>query len=392
MGIGDMRAAMTAGMNPAANARVVAVCDADSKRAAHAKELVRDFYAKAKLPSDEVKGYEDFRELLQREDIDAVTVSTPDHWHALPAIAAANAGKHIYLQKPLTYSVEEGKALVKAVRDNKVVLQTGSQQRSDHTFRQVCTIARNGWLGPLKTIEVAVPTDQGTGRANPMDVPANLNYDLWLGPAEAAPYTEDRVHPQEGFGRPGWLQIERYCRGMITGWGAHMYDIAQWAKGADRDSGPVEYICRGEFPDRGLFNVHVGYEGEARYADGVRILSRNGSPGVKIIGEDGWAFCRRGEFDCSHKELLSRKPKGGEISLYLSNDHMLDFLTSARAGKDPICPVEVGHRSNTVCILHHISMKLGGRTLKWDPVTETISGDEEAAAMLAVAPRPAWKL
>ena len=392
MGRGDMQAAMGAGLKPAANARVVAVCDVDSKRAAASKELVGKRYREWNEKSDEVKAYGDYRELLARDDIDAVTISLPDHWHALVAVAAAKAGKHIYLQKPLTYTVAEGQKLVSAVRANKVILQTGSQQRSSIRFRQVCNIVRNNWLGKLKTIEVGIPTDGGTGKNVPMDVPANLNYDMWLGPAPEAPYTEHRVHPQNGFGRPGWLQIERYCRGMITGWGAHMYDIAQWGMGVDTDSGPVEVRAKGDFPDRGLFNVHVGYQGEARYANGVKLISHNGGAGVKFICEKGWAYCARGKFDCSDKALLRRQPKGKEVALYESEDHMLDFLTAARAGKDPICPVEVGHRSNTVCVLHHISMKLGGKTIKWDPAAEKVIGNKQAEAMIDLPSRAPWTL
>jgi predicted dehydrogenase len=383
---------MGAGIKPDVNARVVAVCDVDLKRAASAAQLVKKFYQERDQADGEVEIFQDFRELLARDDIDAVTISAPDHVHAILAVAAAKAGKHIYLQKPLTYTVAEGQKLVRAVRDNGVVLQTGSQQRSSVYFRQVCTIVRNQWLGALKAIEVEVPTDRGSAKFEAMPVPESLNYDMWLGPAAEVPYTESGVHPQKGFSRPGWLQRERYCRGMITGWGAHMYDIAQWGAGTDVDSGPTKVSATGEFPDRGLFDVHVGYSGDAEYANGVVLRSRNGNPGVKFIMEDGWAYCSRGKMDCSNRELLRRKPKDGEIKLYESSNHMQDFLSSARAGTDPICPVEVGHRSNTVCVLHHISMKHGGRTLEWDPQTETIKNDPEASKMLDLPEREPWTL
>ena len=390
MGHGDMKNAIGAGLK--ANARLVAVCDVDTKRAANAGKEAKQAYDSRDIAIGKIDEYQDFRELLERDDIDAVTISTPDHTHAIIAVAAAKAGKHIYLQKPLTHTVGEGKKLVEAVRANKVVLQTGSQQRSSVYFRQICTIVRNGWLGKLKTIEVEVPTDGGRAEFKEMPVPENLDYDMWLGPAPEVPYTEAGVHPQKGFSRPGWLQRERYCRGMITGWGAHMYDIAQWGIGCDTDSGPTTVSSKGDFPDRGLFDVHVGYSGTAEYADGVTLVSRNGNPGVKFIMEDGWAYCSRGKMDCSDKELLRRRPTDAEVKLYESSDHMLDFLTAARAGKDPIAPVEVGHRSNTVCVLHHISMKLGGRTLKWDPETETILDDPEAAGMLDFPAREPWTL
>ncbi|MCA9261750.1 MAG: Gfo/Idh/MocA family oxidoreductase, partial [Planctomycetales bacterium] len=229
MGHGDMQACMQEGLRASANARVVAVCDLDSKRAEHARNTILKFYAD-KLPDGAkptVDVYEDYREVLARNDIDGLTISLPDHQHALIAVAAAKAGKDMYLQKPLTYTIGEGQQLIAAVRANNVVLQTGSQQRSDAKFRQACELVRNGRLGKLTKIRVTVPTDKGSGRDEPTDPPANLNYEAWLGPTPVVPYSEHRVHPQKDFSRPGWLQIEPYCRGMITGWGSHMFDIAQ---------------------------------------------------------------------------------------------------------------------------------------------------------------------
>jgi myo-inositol 2-dehydrogenase / D-chiro-inositol 1-dehydrogenase len=392
MGSGDMANAMSQGLKPEAGARMVAVCDVDDKRSALARGKVEKFYAEQGQAAAPVSVYADFRELLARRDIDAVVISTPDHWHGPIAIAAAKARKHIYLQKPLTYTIPEGRELVAAVRKHRVVFQTGSQQRSSVYFRQVCTITRNGWIGDIERVEVGIPTDSGTADATPMPLPPNLHYNMWLGPAPEAPYTEARVHPQNSKSRPGWLQVERYCLGMITGWGAHMYDIAQWGLGTDADSGPVEIRCTGEFPDRGLFDVHTAFEGEARYANGVQVVSRNGTAGVKFIGKNGWAYCNRGKFECSDPLLLRRKPADGEVKLYESKDHMLDFLVAARQRRDPVCPVEVGHRSNTVCVLHHISMKLGGRAIKWDPKTESITGDPEASARLTVPMRENWSV
>jgi len=386
MGHGDMKQAAMRGLQ--AGARVVAVCDVDSKRAEHAAYKVRGIHAihlKEEPPTIDIYG--DYRELLARKDIDGVVISTPDHQHAVIAVAAANAGKDIYLQKPLTYSIAEGRKLVEAVRRNKVVLQTGSQQRSDPRFRLACELALGGRLGTLQRVELALPADSGTGKADPMPVPAHLNYDLWLGPAAETPYTEDRVHPQEGFGRPGWLQIERYCRGMITGWGAHMYDIAQWGIGADRDSGPVSVRATASFPDRGLFNVHTDYEAEARYANGVTLISHTGSAGVKFIGSDGWIRVWRGGFEAHDPELLKLPEQGRKR--YDSDLHMTDFLDAMRARKDPVCPVEVGHRSNSVCVIHHIAMKLG-RTLRWNPQAQQFVDDEQANQMLDFEHRKPW--
>ena len=389
MGHSDMKECLNQGLQ--AGARLVAVCDVDSERAKHAKNEVEKIYAKELGEGNfqKVQVYDDYRELLERKDIDGVTISTPEHWHGLIGIAAANAGKDMYVQKPLTYSIVEGQRLVEAVRRNNVILQTGSQQRSSVYFRKTCELVRNGRIGKLQVIEVVVPTDSGRGESTPMEVPKNLNYDMWLGPTAEMPYTEHRVHPRKGFSRPGWLQIERYCRGMITGWGAHMYDIAQWALGVDLDSGPVEVKATAEFPDRGLFDVHVGYEAQAEYANGVKMISHNGKAGVKFIGSDGWLWVQRGSFDAPDRNIFREVPGAGEIKLVESKNHMLNFLESMRSRKDPIAPVEAGHRSNSVCVIHHIAMKLG-RKLRWDPKAERFLNDDEANSMLDYPHRRPW--
>ncbi|EDY82443.1 Oxidoreductase family, NAD-binding Rossmann fold protein [Verrucomicrobiia bacterium DG1235] len=393
MGHGDMQVAMTVGLRKKVNARMVAVCDVDSRRVAHAKQEAEAFYKEQGEANVDVAVYEDFREMLARDDIDAVIISTPEAWHAVIGIAAADTGKHMYMQKPMTYSIAEGKALVRAVRENGVTLQVGTQQRSSVYFHQVCTIIRNQWLGELTEIHVGVPKDKGDMFvAAPDQVPVNLNYDMWLGPREPVPYYEGGVHPQADFSRPGWLQREQYCLGMVTGWGTHMYDVAQWAMGEDVDGGPVRYSVKGEFPDRGLFNVHVGYQGEAFYGNGVRMTSTADLPGVKFVTKDGWAYCKRGGFECSKPELLRRRPKDSEVSLYRSKNHMEDFLTAAREGRDPACPVEVGHRSNTVCVLHHASMKLGGAAIEWDPKAEKLVGDQSARKVIEIPMREPWTI
>jgi predicted dehydrogenase len=397
MGLANMKGILGQGIRNEINARIVAVCDPDSARIANAKQLAGKFYEERGESKVDIKAYEDYRDLINNKDIDAVVIATQDRWHALQGIAAANAGKHIYMQKPLTYSIPEGKALVEAVRRNGVTLQVGSQQRSSVYFRRVCNIVRNEWLGKVKEIIVKVPTDGGRADYIDMPVPSNLNYDLWLGPSSETPYTELGVHTQTikngGYiGRPGWLQRHDFCLGMITGWGSHMYDIAQWAMGNDLDGGPTEISSTREFPDRGIFDVHVGYQGEAHYENGVVLRSKNGRAGVTFIMENGEAHCSRGEMSCSDPELLRRTPSADEISLYESRSHEGDFLLSAREGRDGICPVEGGHRTNTICVLHDISMKLGGRKLNWDPKTEQIVGDDEAAKMMHSPMRGPWAL
>lgn len=362
MGKWDIENCMLQGLER--NVRVVAMCDVDSLRAAKHRDKVMGMYEKAGKKV-EIRTYGDYRELLERKDIDLVTVGTPEHSHATVAVAAAKAGKHIYVEKPVTYTIGEGKKLVRAVRDCQVILQVGSQQRSDARFVLACKLVREGALGKLSTIEVVVPSDGGRCDTRPSEPPKTLDYDLWLGPRPVVPYNEGRVHPQGGYGRPGWLQVEGYCLGMVTGWGSHMYDIAQWALGCDTDGGPVDVMAIAEFPDRGLFNVHTGYIGEANYAGGVKMISHDGSPGVKFIGEKGWIWVDRRQIKSAPADLV--EPPTGRIAS--SENHMINFLDSVRAGKDPVAPVEAGHRSNTICVLHHIAMKLG-RRLHWDPKAE----------------------
>ena len=388
MGRDNMMGALNLGLEKSINARIVAVCDVDMKRAKHAKSDVDKKYAEYGKNST-VRIYEDFRELLANKDIDAVIIATPDHQHAVNGVAAANAGKDIYLQKPLTYSIAEGQKLVKAVRKNKVILQTGSQQRSSIYFRKTCELVRNGRIGKLQCIEVVIPTDHGEGVSTPMEVPENLNYDMWLGPAPKAPYTEHRVHPQRGYGRPGWLQVEQYCRGMITGWGSHMYDIAQWALGSELDSGPMDIEAEAEFPDRGLFDVHVGYQAWATYANGVKMVSHNGSPGVNFIGSDGWIWVERGRFKAHDQDIF--RGEAGVIKLYESKDQMGNFLECVRSRKNPIAPVEAGHRANSICIIHHIAMKLKCK-LTWDPRAEKFTNNNEANGMLDFSHRMGWEV
>ena len=394
MGRGDIFSILDRGLDASLAARVVAVCDVDSKRAARAQTDIVKRYADRQPDAKPAKVdvYGDFRELLERDDIDAVTVSTPDHQHAICAAAAARAGKHVYLQKPMTYTIAEGRALVKAVRESGVVLQVGSQQRSAANFRKGCELVRNGALGELKRVHVYLPPDHGEADATPGEVPAHLDYDAWCGGTEPVPYAELGVHPDEGFSRPGWLQRRRYCLGMITGWGAHMNDIAQWGHGGDYDSGPVRFEATAEYPERGLFNVHTNYRAECAWADGVQLIQETGAQaGVRFEGEKGSIWVQRGGITADPAELLDTELGPDAERLYVSGDHYRNFLECARTGNEPIAPVEVGHRSNTVCIATDIAMQLG-RPLTWDPVTERFEDDDEANTMLDYPHRKGWEL
>jgi myo-inositol 2-dehydrogenase / D-chiro-inositol 1-dehydrogenase len=392
-------------------ARVVAVCDLDAIRVADARRFVEETYANKGRPG-QVQAYADYREALQRADIDAVAISTPDHWHAQPIIEAALAGKDVYVQKPLTMTLREGRVVSDLVRARKCVFQIGSQQRSAANFRLACEVVRSGRLGKLHTIKIGLPTDPSGPEEPVMAVPANLDYDRWLGSTPVVPYTENRVHsqnpdPRRRYGdRPGWLRIESYCLGMITGWGSHHVDIAQWGMGAEF-TGPIALEGRAEFPQRGLWNVHGPYHIEARYANGVNLIIDHALPnGIRFEGSDGWLFVTRGPERVtasdpatgSAKSLVAsnpdiiRTPLGArDQRLHVSegNDHHRDWVNSLVSRKPAVTSVEEAHRSTSTCILSWIGMKLG-RKLTWDPTVERFVGDDAANALLTRTERGPW--
>ena len=390
MGLGDLREIM--GFK---QAQIVAVCDVDSNRAKHAQQLVEKHYAKQSQDGT-YKGcatYGDFRDLVARKDIDAVSVVTPDHWHTLPAIAAARAGKDIFLQKPLTLTIQEGRMLSDTVRRYGRVFQVGSQQRSDSRFRKACELVRNGRIGKLQTVKVGFGTDPATGPQPPMSVPEGLDYNMWLGPAQWAPYTEKRVHPQSGYGRPGWLRIADYGAGMITGWGAHHNDIAQWGMGTEY-TGPVEIKGETEYPKDGLWDVHGAFSIEYTYVGGVKVTctdTRKNKQGVLFEGTEGWVYVKRGHLDANPKSLLTSPIGPDELQLYKSNNHKANFFDCIKSRKKTVAPVEVAHRSCSVCLLGEIAMRLG-KKLKWDPERERFTNDDQANRMLSKPMRSPWHL
>jgi predicted dehydrogenase len=384
-------------------ARIMAVCDLDSRRLEDAKTLVNAYYAKKTgKPYDGVKTYADYRELLANEDVDAVVISTPDHQHCIPAIHAAEAGKDIYLQKPASLTIAEGRALSDAVHRAGRIFQIGSQQRSATPypqFRYAAELVRNGRIGQLKTVKVGLPGDP-SGEVEPeMPVPKNLNYDAWLGSTPVVYYTEKRVHPQDGYGRPGWLRCEQFGAGMITGWGAHHVDSAHWAMDTEY-TGPVEIWGTAEFPTKGLWDVHGDFETHGLYANGIEMIMSGAFPnGIRFEGTDGWIFVSRGNEAVTasdpvaklkdEKALAASDPKiltsvigPNEIHLYESQEHHANWLDCVRSRRQPVAPVEVAHRSCTTCLLHHIAMKLK-RRLHWDPAKERFRNDDEANAMLS---------
>ncbi len=380
------------------HANIIAVCDLDSKRLAEGKKYVNDYYSKKTGKAyDGVTMYHDHRELLLNKDIDAVLISTPDHSHAYLGIHAVEAGKDVYLQKPASLTIADGRALSNAVHRTGRILQIGSQQRSSPQFRYAAELVRNGRIGQLKTVYVGLPGDPSGEEEPEMPIPSNLNYDAWLGSTPYVYYTEKRVHPQNDYGRPGWLRCEQFGAGMITGWGSHHVDCSHWAMDTEY-TGPAEVWGKAEFPQKGLWNVHGIFQTEALYANGVKMIISNELPnGIKFEGTEGWIFVTRGNYRASasdpvqntnSKALTASDPAiitsvigENEIQLYRSEEHHGNWLDCIKSRKQPIAPVEAGHRSCSACLVHHIVMKLK-RKVYWDPLNERFINDDEANSML----------
>jgi len=382
--------------------QVVAVCDVNRESPGYwdgaiagrepARQIVEWTYAREKR-SGAYKGcaaYEDFRQLLARTDIDAVLIALPDHWHSIPVIEAARAGKDIYGEKPLSLTIAEGRAMSDAVRLYKRIFQTGSQQRSDFRFRRACELVRNGRIGKLQTVRCGLPGGTPdlakTGnRKDPEPVPEGFNYDFWLGPAPEAPYAPARC-------LVNFRWILDYSGGNITDWGGHHPDIAQWGMNTE-STGPIEIRnAKGEFAKDKLWNTATRFYFECIYENGVTlIVSNQERSGVTFEGSEGRVWVTRGAIDAHPKSLLESTTGPDEIHLYRSNNHFRNFIDCVLSRKEPIAPIETAHRSITIGHLGNISLRLG-RDLKWDPVKEAIVGDEEANRMLSRPMRPPWKI
>jgi len=374
------------------NARVIAVCDVDSKRMADGKKLIEKYYAKKTGSTNvvDVKMYEDYRKMLLNPDIDAVIICTPDQWHAQPAIEAALAKKDIYLQKPATLTVAEGRLLSDVVARQGVILQVGAQCRSSSPqYRRAAELVRNGRIGKIQTVKIGLPGDPPGPEATEMPIPKNLNYDMWLGSTPEVYYTEIRVHPQNNYSRPGWLRCEQFGSGMITGWGAHLFDYSSW--GMDTEyTGPISVEAVAEFPKSGLWNVHGDFMVKAEYENGITMYTSGGFPtGIKYEGEEGWIFVSHAgeiKLDASDPKILTSEIKENEIHLYKADNQHGNWLDCIKSRKEPISPVEKGHRACSICLITHIAMKLG-RKLTWNPDKELFVNDNEANSMLARSQR-----
>jgi predicted dehydrogenase len=376
MGTGDLN-----GFLGKDEVQMLAVCDIDKTRRDKAKQIVDRKYGNTSCLD-----YNDFREIIRRTDIHAVMIATPDHWHAIPVILAARAGKDIHCQKPLSLTIREGRAMSDAVRRYGVVFQTGSQQRSDRKFRFACELVRNGRLGKLQTMEVGLPGGKPGPLAPPEPPPAGFDYDLWLGQAPYTPYTADRTHWS-------FRWILDYSGGQVTDWGAHHCDIAQWGNGTSY-TGPVEVEGKGDFPSDGIWNTATTYRFVCTYASGVRMICADGSQfpnGIKFVGSEGWVFVSRGKIDSEPKSLLASTIGPNEIHLYESGDHKGNFLDCIKTRGETIAPIENAHRSISIAHLGNIAMLLG-RKVRWNPDTEQFVNDAEADRMLSRAMRAPWHI
>ncbi|MGP1990561.1 Gfo/Idh/MocA family protein [Zobellia laminariae] len=381
-------------------ANYLAVCDLDSKRAADAKLLVDGFYQEktGKAKYDRTKVYEDYREMLLNKDIDAVVISTPDHWHSQPAMEAALAGKDIYLQKPTSLTVREGQQLREVVQKTGAILQVGTQQRAMPQFRIAAELVRNGRIGKIHTVKIGLPGDPAGPEAPAMPIPSNLNFDMWLGSTPEVPYTEIGVHPQADYSRPGWLRSRNYGAGMITGWGQHHYDSAAWGMNTEL-GGPISVEALAEFPKSGLWNVHGDFFVKHEYDSGITVYTSGGyTNGIRYEGTDGWIFVSRGSYQASatdpvdkeksSKALNASDPKilesvigENEIHLEKIDDQHGNWLDCIKTRKAPISPIEKGHKACAICLISDIAMQVD-RKLEWDYDKEVFINDDEANAML----------
>lgn len=363
-------------VNAANYGEVIAVCDVDQR---HVDSAARRFTKDGKTPAK----YNDFRKLLERDDVHAIIQGTPDHWHSLVNIAAANARKDIYSEKPLTLTIDEGRHVIKAVRDHKVVLQTGTQQRSEQRFHLACELVRNGRLGKLKEVQVFVPGGIRGGPFKSVPVPAEFDYNFWLGQAPQAPYFTERCHTTFRW----WFD---YAGGPVTDWGAHHNDIARWGIGLD---GPISVEAQVIAPPvPGGYTTPSEFEATLHWANGVKqvvkttpddkwngeIINPNGQRnGIKFIGSDGWIWVNRDEIGASDKELLRAPLPNNAVKLEVSRNHMGNFFECVRSRQDPIANVETGHRSAVIGHLIIIALRTGLK-LEWNPEKEVFTGADAA--------------
>ncbi len=365
-----------------ADVQVVAVCDVDANHLKGTQDKVNRHYNNA-----DCAAAKDFREIVARADIDAISLGTPDHWHAVPAIACMNAGKDVFGEKPISHCLMEGRAMADAQKRNGRIWQTGSWQRSVGDFRFACELVRNGRIGKVHTVEVGLPTGGRCGQVTFKDPPPELDYNFWVGPSRWAPYCDQRTHWN-------WRWQLDFGGGQLMDWIGHHGDIAHWGMGWD-STGGTEYVGQGEYPDTGIWDAATSYYFEAVYKGGVLMRVANGGNrgirgGTKWIGEDGkWVWVDRGGLDANPKSLLRERIGPDEIQLFRSPGHHREFLNCVRSRQQTITPAETAHRSASIGHLGQIAMILG-RKIRWNPDTEQIIGDPSATRMLSAPMRAPW--
>lgn len=366
-------------------ARVIALCDVNANHLAKAKKMVDEMYK-----DDLCTTFLDFRELIARDDVDAVFVTVPDHWHAVLALEAIRAGKHLFIEKPLAYTPEQGRAIVNAVKQFGVAFQYGTQQRYAGEYHRACMLARNGYLGTLQTVRVGAPFGERGGSTTPIQVPEGLDYDFWLGPAPKKPYTDHRC---DGSGGKGWYHIRDYSGGWITAWGSHDMDIAHWGMDMD-NSGPTTVSGEAEYDSTGVYDTAWRWRFECMYPENVKVIYASEDEnrhGVRFEGDEGWVFVSRGVLETSSRSLKRLRFKEKDVHLDKPIRHLEDFLHAIRTGQHTTANVNAAHSSTTACHICNIAAELE-RPLSWNAVSETFTNDEEANRLLSHAMRPPWRL
>ena len=363
--------------------QILAVCDVDSWRLNNARQAIERSYGNNQ-PTGSYRGCAatvDFQELLARDDIDAVMISTPDHWHIPMAVAAMKAGKDVSLEKPITRTIAEGRQVSDLAKQLGRVFRVDSELRSTRSAHLAATLVRNGRIGQVHTVTVGVPgSDVGCPPQPEMPVPQGLDYERWQGPAPRAPYTQNRVHPPQSYDRPGWMRHLYYCDGMVTNWGTHLNDGALWATDLER-TGPVEIEGTGEYPPPDSFwNVLLKFEVHYRFANGIQWTYRTESPYFKIEGTEGSVTAGFQDIRTEPASILDSRIGPDDVQFRFKSDKQ-DFIDCVRSREETLEPAEVGHRVTSFCHLGHIAIHLGQK-LQWDPQQETFPGNDAANAYL----------
>ncbi len=394
VGVGPQGSGVMRGFLAQKDARVLAICDLKAQAREGAKNLVNKHYQ-----NDDCTTYEDFRELMQRKDIDVVSIATTDHWHVLVALAAARAGKDIYLEKPMGLSLAEDQALRETCHRYATVFQFGTQQRSSRNFRFACELALNERIGKLHTINVWSPGSTSGGSPKPVPEPDWLDYDMWLGPAPYTPYTKDRCSNRL------WWHVSDYALGFIAGWGVHPLDIALWG-GGDKVTCPLEIEGKGAWPDpAGVCDTAMNWRITCKYDSGVTMnftghpfpeewqkrYGRTTSHGTAFEGDKGWVHVDRSGINAHPKELLSVELRPNEIHLYKSSNHVRNLLDCVKTRAKTICPIDVAVQADAICQISDIAIRTEQK-LRWDPAKERFTNSEAANRRLTRAMRSPWRL